>query len=494
MPPRSSKKIKPKIWIPPLYSTMYKIEVIRKDGTVDDITDNISSMEIEDGVTESIGTFRFELWNPNETYTTAWTGNEVFNYYSDYATTATTKRFRGRIEKPSKRDNKIVVTGRREGVKLIDVTVTQQYTNTETSLILKDLIDKYGDGNFTTTNVNVSTTSLTVNWYQKPFWDCVTELKEASNFECYEDSSLDFHYFLTGSRINTTEGIVHEHNLISVGDFAPDLALVKNRIIVYGAEVEGAQIIYTAESTDTDYGVDSDFGVREEIVSNDNVTTYQQAIDLAEATLSQRQTPPILGEVQGILLATVQPGESIRLSSPENGLDPGTYECVKYKHTINIESGNLTTTITVTKEPRKIYHIMKTLINNQNKTKNVSVNPYEMRFTYNFLFDSDEGSHSNTEITDRVLKLVDGQSSGAWTSPTRTITSNVTEIYLVVVGTKLTGATYQVSGTGGTSWEDTTNKSLLVLSTAIGLNLRIRVSITDTETQIDSLSLQYKVE
>lgn len=704
-PVRSLRGIRPFIWIPPFYTANWKFTVERSDGTVDDISDNISNLEIEDGVTESIGKFQFDIWDPNETYSKAWTGNEIVKYYSSYLSTPTTYykfngnsldsigtangtdtdmtyatgvvgqaavfdgatsyirlpntvpvptgdytismwfynaagsntfptlynrgaqsastgywwaytteadearinwqystslgggsaeavwwdgastkdvwelitfvykhsaatvelfvngvskgiknlddprlcvadvmdigtyrannsfvldgkiddfrlypkaisieeialiynggdgmedslqlRFRGRIEKPSKRGNKLKVVGRSEGVKLIDVTVTQAYDTTEVSAIFKDLVDKYGGGNFTYNNVATTTTDYTVQWTQKPFWEAIRELADEVGYDAYLDANLDFYFIEIGSRQNATDAIVNGINMMDIGDFTPDLSLVKNRVIVYGAEQEGIKVIYTAESTDATYGVNSDLGVKELIVEDDNVVTYTQAKLLGDSLLAKNQNPPILGDVTGIQLATIQPADSVYLSSPYDDIQPGQYNTVKYKHSLNLESGDLKTTVTVTKEPRKVYHILRDLTRNQDQSKKTSVNPEEMRFSYNFLYDADSGTHTNTQITSGVLKLQTG-SSGNWVSAQRDLlTKEITEAYLIVTGQTLTGATFQVSGDDGLNFESITPKSKLVLSTAVGDKLKVKVLITDTNTQIDSLSLQYKVE
>ena len=493
MPVRNIRKIKPKVWIPPKYHTKYGITVTRKDGTVDTITAKIANLEIKEGVTDSIGSFSFEIYNPNETYTGIWTGNEIFRYYSDYATTATTLRFRGRVEKVSYSGDKIKVNGRSEGVKLMDVKVTESYSNTECGVILKDLVAKYATF-ATVNNVNTSTTALTLTWTEKPFWDCIKELSEASGFDCYLDKDLDFHFFEIGSVINKNEGMVHGMNLIEVGEFAQDLSQIKNRIIVYGAERDGIQVIYTAESLDTDYGVNSDFGVHEEVIDDDSVVTETQAQELADALLDKNKNPPVVGEVKSILLATIQPGESIRLSSPLNNLPPGEYQCVDYKHTLGIQSGMLTTTVSVSKEPRKIYHIMKTLIEGQNKQQKTSINPHKMKFSYNFLFDNDSGTHSDTEISNGVLKLQSGKSSGVWRSVGRDVSSNVSQVYLIVVGETLDGALIQVSCNHEVNYQTLTDKQLTTMTTAKGDNITIKVTLSNADTQIDSLSLMYLLE
>jgi len=484
---RNIQSIKPQVWIPPQFSAIYKLEVVRADGSKDDLTDLAHSIEIEDGVTESVGRFSFELWNPNETYTGVWTGMEVVNYYSDYGTTASTLRFRGRIEKVSYNDNKIKVTGRSESLKLLDITVTKQYEDADTGTILKDLITNYAT-DFTSTNVSTSGIDLSPKWYQKPFWECIQELCSAAGFDCYVDSALDFHYFEAGSVTNNNEGIVHTYNLIEVGEFAEDISLIKNRIIIYGANQKDTQLIYTAEDTASQ----TNYGIREQIINDENITNYTQAKDYADYLLAESKDPPIVGEVKGLLLATIQPGEKIRISSPLDNLPPGTYKAISYKHSIS-ESG-LFTTVSINKEPRRISHVIKDRIQQEYKKQDTSLNPYEMRQSYNFLFEIDSGTHISTEITEGVLKLQSGESTGNWTSSLRSTSSDVSEVYLILNGETLTGASIQVSGDDGNHLESISNLGKVTLSDSKGSNLLVKVTITDTKTQIRSLSLLYKTD
>ena len=82
---RSGRRVPVRVYVPPIYAPLYKLEVIRSDGTVDDITDFVFNAEIVDGVTDTIGNFEIEVENADESRTGIWKGNEVFNFYCDYA-------------------------------------------------------------------------------------------------------------------------------------------------------------------------------------------------------------------------------------------------------------------------------------------------------------------------------------------------------------------------------------------------------------------------
>ncbi len=475
-------------WIQPNTTAAYKITIERSDGTIDDISDSISIAEFEDNITESVGRFEFKLWNPNEDYTSIWSGNEIVRYYKDYAATATTLRFRGRIEKPSKRFNKIDVKGRSEGYRMFDVTVTKNFEDVETSEIVTSIFGTYLPS-FTTSNVSVSSTTLTVNWHQKPLFECMKELASAASFEFYVDASLDVHYFATGSVDNTTDAIVHTINLLEINDFTPDLTLIKNRVIVYGAITQGIQVVSSAE----DVTSQTANGVKEFIINDENITDEVTAGEVAAFELARLKDPPEVGKVMGWLLATVQPGERVRISSPSDELQPGYYNTTGYIDRLDVtETGVLSTTLFVNKEPRRVSHILRDRVEQENRKKSTTINPEEMRFSYNFLFGADTGTHTNTEITNGVLKT-DGGGAGTWVSDARSLDTNLSEAYLIMNGETLTGASVEVSGDDGNNYQSIENRGKITMSTAIGTNLKIKVTFSSADTQITSLSILYKV-
>lgn len=479
---RSGRRIPSYVWVPPTNQALYKLEVIRSDGTVDDITADIFKAEIQDGVTDTIGNFSAEVNNGDESRTGIWSGNETFNFYCDYATSATTKRFSGKIEKVSYQDHKIKIEGRSHSARLLDITVTKEYSSTETSAIIKDLFDSYAT-DFTYNNVNTSTTNVTTNFYQKPFWEALQELSRSAGFEVYVDYNKDCHYFTSGSVNNTTEAIVHTANLIEVGDFAHDYSLIKNRVIVYGAEVEGIQLVKTAQ----DSASISSNGVKELIIQDGNIVTESLCQEKADSELAKSKDPPLVGDVSSIGLATIQPGEKIRISAPSSNLPPNFYKIISYKHKIE---GFMKTTVTIEKEPRKIYHVMRDTISKGQKLSETP-NPNEMRYTVLYTFDSDSGTHSSTQITDGVLKT-DGSSTGTWISDTTTAQDGVTAIELRVTGDALSGTTYQISTDGGATYTTIPSLKTQVTGFAPGTSIKLKIVLNSASTQIKSAGILYK--
>lgn len=473
------------VWIPPYSTPKYKITV-EKDGVEEDITNLCGNIVVEDYCTESIGKFSFEIYNPSETYTNKWIGNEIFRYYKNIENT-TTLFFRGRLEKISKVGYKLKVDGRSESLKFMTLLVTKQYTSTDTSTILNDLISTYASG-FTGTNVTTSGVSITVNWYRKPFWTCVQELCTAAGFECYVDANLDFHYFLSASIDNEDDAIVHNFNMIELEEFTPDVSQVRNKIKVSGAIQEGIQIFYTANDTTSQ----SLYGIKEEAINDDNITSYTQAVEIGTFELERLKDPPLTGSIiSAYLLNSYKPGENIRISAPSEGLNPGMYIGVGYKDELNFEGGSLQSTVYLNKEPRKVSHILKDRIEQENSTKSTPINPYDMASSYDFLFDVNSGTHTNTNIANSVLYPT--AIGGFWVSNLgdRQTTSNVSEVYLYLDGTELNNVTVQVSCNGGASYQTLTNKVKTTMTTAIGTNVLLKVTFATVTASLNSLSLQY---
>jgi len=486
---RNLRTIQPKIWIPPSANAAWKVEVVRSDGTTDDITNSFVSLRVEDYVTDSIGSFEFMIYDPNGVYFDAWTGNEIFYYYKDYAATATTLRFRGRLEKPSKRGHKLLVKGRGESLKIMNVYVTASYSSSACSDIITDLISKYADW-ATTGGIEENTTELTVNWSEKPLFECIQEVCTASGYDFYINADLEAQFFLRGSRENNGEAMLHDYNLFEISDYTPDFTQIRNKVRVYGAEVNGSQVIYTSTQSTGDYGT-ATLGVREEIVRDDNITSYEQAKDVGDAILADKLTPPTTGEFTSFILATLAPGEKLNLSSPADGVAPGLYTSVGYKDEINLQNSKFTTTAYINKTPRKITSVLRDRIIQENRNKSPSTNPYSLDHSYSFSFNTDSGTHNETEISERQLRLQSGQSSGFWVSPMRELDSDISEAYLFMNGSNLNQVKVSVSGNNGSNYKEVSNGKKIDCSTVSGKNLVVKVEFTAAGAEISGLSVVY---
>lgn len=486
-----TKPIPVYVFIPPNYGALHKITVTRADGTTDNITDIIFKGTVKDSVNENIGNFSFIIDNSSEAYTNVWTGNEIVRFYCDYATSATTLRFRGRIEKVSYPNNTVKIVGRSEALNLLNLLVTYSTTG-ETSAILKSLFDNFAT-DYTYTNASTSTTTMTVNWYQKPMLECIVELCNKSGFDFYIDCNLDAHYFESGSVKNTTEAAVHGSNILSIDDFGRDLSLVRNKVTVQGTDLAGLLILWTESSTDATYGINSALGVRHKIIADENVNSVNQAESRAEAELAVALEPVYEGEAECIELATIQPGEQIKVSAPYSSLPPNSYTINSFEHDIV----KRTTRLNINKIPLDVQNIIKRTkqwgaLESASKPSSYDEYASEMEYSWNIGFSSDSGSHSDTEISGGFLKT-DGSASGIWESDFNEIDANASAVVLRVKGEKLSPTKIFVSLDGGTTYRQIYGENVPAVQVLTsGSNLKLRVYFGSADTEIEGLSLLYK--
>lgn len=461
---------------------VWKMTVTDLNGVVLDITTLISNCQVEDYCTNSIGEFRFEIEDPAGTYQALWSGGETFKYYKDFGTVATTLRFTGVVEKVGKGYHRLVVSGRSKSLILLTRKVTASFTNELTSDILLSIAATYAP-EFTTNNVEVSPYSLTVNWYDKFFWECVKELCSASAFDCFLDADLDFNFFESGSRLNDIEGVAHDANLLDIDDFTPDKTQVRNRIIVYGAEVDGVRLFYTA----VDPAITDPADFKDEVISDDNITDFSQLVAIADYELSIKKDAPLVGSVKSYLLVGVRPGDSVRIADEDDGFVDGYYPSTGWSDTIDYMSGEYFTEVHLTKETRKVSQIVGDRISNEYKKAGTNSNPYGLQNSYVFTFDEDNGTHSGTAIANGILYPTG--SSGTWISPTRNLSSNLTSAYLIMTAENINFIDVSYSTDGGVVYTPISNGELITAGG--GDSIIIKVVFNIQTSDVKSLSLQY---
>ena len=339
----SRKPIPVFVWIPPVFSPIYKIEVY--DGTTTtDITEILMEGEYTDGITETIGNFNFKIDNSGQTYSSLFSLYDQIRISMDYGTEATTLKFTGMIERLSKSENNLTISGRGSATKFVGKNITYAATDKARSTILSEIIDE----NFTSItydNLESDTETLTVNYFEKPFWDIVEEICFISGRDAYIDKDFDFNYFTSGSRVNTTEAIVHGYNLMETGDFSPDATSIFNKVRVYGAETSGLPLFYTS----SDDISQETYGIKNLKITDTSIITQEQAKARADYELARNKDPPTIGTIKSLMLPTILPGEKIRISDPLNGLVPNYYQVNKFIHKFSNDEPPITE-VTIQKE------------------------------------------------------------------------------------------------------------------------------------------------
>lgn len=213
------------IWIPRKLNYKWKITINSTDVTAD----LLYAEFVKALITQEIGHFKIKLNNNGEDYTDSFSGGEDVKIYLDYATSATTLRYYGILENVKQTfgdmGNILVLEGVHISGSLLDKTVTENHTNTEISTILTDLITDYASG-FTSTNVTSNTSTATINWNNKPFFECVADLCDLADWDCYVDDTKDFHFFDKESNECTEDAVVFKDTLIEVKGLGTDTLAV----------------------------------------------------------------------------------------------------------------------------------------------------------------------------------------------------------------------------------------------------------------------------
>ena len=483
----SRKGIPVHVWIPPTFSPIYKIEVY--DGTTTtDITDYVIEGEYTDGITETIGGFSFKVDNSTQAYSTTFNLYNQIRIYMDYGATATTLVFIGMIERLSKSNSNLIISGRGAAAKVIGKNITYSATDKARATILSEIIA----ANFTSITVNnleTDTDTLTVNYFEKPFWDIVEEICLIGNRDAYIDKDFDFNYFISGSRGNTTEAIVHGYNLISTGDFSPDASTIANSVRVYGGETSGLPLI----STSSDSTSQDTYEVKNLKINDENITTASQAKAKSDYELARNKDPTTVGTVVSLGLPTLLPGEQLRISDPLNELTPGYYQVNKFTHKFSNDDPFMTEII-IKKERTSVPNILRNRIKVESNLMK-SINKHDLDFSYIWDFNTDTGTHSNTTIDvnpntgDGVLKTTGG-ATGTWESDVLELGSNISAVELRMSGQNKAGTQLFVSVDGGTVYN-----SVLVDDTTItaGRDIKIKVVINSATTEINAVALLYNL-
>lgn len=489
-------------WIPPIFNPIYKIEIVTSTETVD-VTDFVISGEYTDGVTSTIGYFTFTIDNSTQEYTDKFRIYDKINIYLDYGSTATTLKFVGLIERPSRAGENIILSGQSSAIRTTGKNITYQATDKSRSTILTEIINSNFSGVITTNNIEEDTTTTTVNYFEVPFWEIVTELCNNGGRDAYIDSTFDFHYFIDGSRENTTEAIVHEYNLIETGDFSPDLEQVSNRVRVYGNTDGNVPIIATSESESSQLSLDGD--IKDIKINDNNIITVEQAKLRAEFELAVRKDPPTVGNIVSLGLPTISPGEKLKISDPLNGLSPSTYSIRKFRHIFSNDDP-LKTEVTIQKERVSISNIMRDRIAFETKVTN-NINPLDLDFSLIFdyafnpssptesigaqLFNS--GTHENTELISNNstgtgdIELISGQTIGTWTSKNIELDFTPSTLSLVA-NSNSENVVYSVSLDNGENFVELKAGNTFINATA---NLILRVNILEANTKIYKIGLLY---
>ena len=486
------------IYFPKDYNTVFKVEIIGSDYT-DDVTDDVSKLEVTLAVTTEIGSCFVELEIADESdYAQKYQGGETIRVYCDFVD-GSTKIFEGYIEKPEHKfaeaGSILQITGRHLSSKLLDITVTESFENKQISgtadSILNYIISQYASG-FTSNNVETITDTATINWANKPFWECVVDLCNIADCDCYVDSDGDFHFFKKGSKLNTQEAAVEDDNLIENEGIGKDTTDVKNRIIVYGEEDKGLPIIYVAEDTTSQ----NNYNLKEKVIRDSSIKTYEDAKKRGDAELLLLKDTQNKGKVICYLMPALNPGDKIWVTIPSQKIHD-KFRVVKVIHKI-VESE---TTECIIEKERLLPQVFKERMTKELQLEKIE-NPFKNKYSYIFTFDDTSQIDTITGADVSGGKLVYLSSPSITESKSQDSPVVISEFCVRVIGQDLSVSTFMISADNGVSWSDeySFNSDVdiqkSIPSSKRGDKLRIKILLqTDASNpnpSIDSLGIYYR--
>jgi hypothetical protein len=492
----NTKPIPVHMFIPPIFSPVWKLECVTDTETID-LTELLVEGSYLDGVTSTIGDFEFKILDPVNTNSNRIEEFDTINVYLDYGTNATTLRFVGKIERKSNQEQiYLTLSGRSIAMITTGTNITYSSNGAKArSTILKEVIalvnaKSSSSNQITTSGIEDDLVEIEGNWEEIPFWNIVEELCTSGGRDAYVNKDLEFQYFVKGSRENATEAVVENMNLIETSDYAKDTEEIYTKVRVYGKSTDGIPIIATSSPNTTNTkGI-----IKELKIDNSSVDSTTQATELANAYAIDKRIPPMIGSITSLMLPTLLPGEKLKISNPINNIPPGSYQINSFRQMFT-ETGVPQTELIIQKDKIELSSILKSNIKFQSDIPN-NLNKYDMDFSRVISFDTDSGTHDNTIVVEGYLQVLTGAGSGTWVSDIIELDSDVSVIELRMVGDLLVqqyGATTSYmwfSFDGGTSWKIYTSNTTEVPT---GRDLRIRIDLNSEDAKVKVVSALYKL-
>lgn len=480
--------------IPRSFTPDWKVEIIR-GNTTDDVTPYILYGKYNLMATEGIGDFEILLLDDSEqTLGGRYFGNETVNFYIDNDIVATTKRFVGKIEKVQKVYDdggyQVKLTGRHISKELLSINVSKSYLNIDgwtASSILIDLVGQYlTPQGYTTTNVVDTTTTISISIIDKPLWDCIKDLCELANYDCYVDDDKDLHFFERNSILCQTQAIYPAEILTNdgLGDTTFD---VKNRVRVYGS----SGIVYTSDDVDSQstYGI-----VEADPISDSAIITYEEAKKRGDGQLLLYKNQKLQGNVSVLGYPDVNAGEKIWISIPDQSIH-NKYRILQ----ITQEFGNdvdvgFKSTFLIEKPIKDLSFVLRDAQRSTSgKDLSRAENPNQMKYSLYLSFNDTTNieTMSGVKLNNGKLILTSGSTTGIMESVTENTAKDVTEVELRTEGSGVDECVYEASADDGGSWQTVTRNTLTPINNpSSNLKLRITMNVTgSTRPEFDWVSL-----
>ena len=439
------------------------------------------------------------LTNKDGVLTREFEQNDIMKIYADFDD-ASTQIFEGRTNEPMYIMNSSV--GFALGLDAsgyasdASVKVNEVYESGITvSDCFKELRDEYLP-HHSSDNTNIVDIDTTVYpaWSERPLINCFEDLMiwMDNNYFFYCDFNKKWHVFEKGSRTCYTEAAIYGDNMkkCELGD--GDFSAKRNRVTVYGQELEGIPMMYTAEDEDMQT---TDGFIKGEVMTNNNLLTSSTVKDHAIAHLARLKTLEQHGTVNCLGMPTLRPGYRLLTINPYCNVSDYR-NVVDVTHNIGM---GFYTDITVAEKEKGILSAFEDRIRREQE-QIAFKNRYNMKYAHVINFEGDDTSELDTmhqtTVWDNNLMMALSQTSGYAITEIHVAPKDVSYCVLKCSGQNLTSdadeywVTYKVS-VDGVSWENLKRDELHEIQ-GTGKNIRIRVDFISLTSKIRALGLLYK--
>ena len=495
----NSRPIPVQMAIPPTFSPAFKIELVNDSDTYD-VSDLIETGEYTDGVTDNVGIFYFKIVDPDQTLSTAINNFDNIKIYLDYGKTATTLRFNGVIEKSPREDIYFKVSGRSIAMTVMGRNIIYEASNKKRSDVLIEILEKHSP-EVDISGIEEDTTLVNVNYSEIPFQNIVEELS-GKHHDFYIDHNLKAHYFVKGSKLNSTEAVSANYNHISTEDYGADSEETVTQVRIYGKKADNIPIFSTSTSSTAHTN-----GIIKEVKINDSsAVTPEQTKERADAEYDAGVEIPNVGSVTSLLLPTLAPGEKLFMGVPLDKIDPDYYTINSFIHQFPI----LQTKLVIQQRELNIPKIIKSSfrdiegVSEQDNPQNLDSS---IIYDYQTEVNSDgvvvlvgdallnSGTFENVELDIGstgvgVLKTISGE-TGTWTSEEISTDTSVTFIAIRESSTDLAGTKFFVSLDRGVTFKEIGSSSGNFRFDNPQNSIILKAEIKSSNTRITKIGIYY---
>jgi len=500
------------IFIPPKVDQLMdrvKVEII-SGGTTTNVTNNIERFTVTRlSMDEGMDQCFLVLNNVDRKYLNAdgtflWSGGETVKVYQDYGTTSanlgdTHLLFKGRIHAPlasfSGGKHTFVIFCRKLP-ELVDrrriVTFGVGTTFYDAAKVIlgdyPDLIDT------TTFDTNLSgDTGIIAATYDTSDFEILRDIFRKAGWTGHfdNDASNDGKFVLNGflddgGTKNNDVACVAGQTMLSLRGFGVHTEDVFTRVRVNGGDLGGSTILREKGDSTLETSLwRRDFVVRDSTVKSMDEADSRVGFELTELTAQK-----IDGSVVCLAQRGLFPGQQFRVHSVDDGVN-GYFKAARVDF---IFDDVFTMTVSINRRLRKSDLLRLVELNRKVDSNTGTVNPNDMKFSYNFTFDDNTNIavSEGVEFVEGKIKNTGGE--GSFTSDLLVVSESVSKMDFVLEAPENVedSSIFVSANRGDDEFEIDIGNENVLIDVKAGTQLRVRMVLTGTSTAIGGLTVRAK--